>query len=653
MRFEKIVISNYRQYESLTLEFPKTTESDLHVVIASNGIGKTNLLNAIDWCLYGEETHLGDKDESLSICNLNAIDYAKEKGLSYAIVSVKIYAKEKTTDIIFERTVTVNPKTLVPGISQFQITRTPIKGNTEILVDDAARDAVNAYLPRKIKQYFFFDGEQLYNYFGKGQDTTHVKDSIHEIAQINVVTNVRMHLQSLINDKQKEIAKLNPTTEKFQKELEELKQALDNRLTEIEILKSSNLEAEDSIDELSSKIAGQEHVADDDRRYNQCQKEIDELEDHKKELIDSLHELIRQYYVLLTMYEVNQRTSDYINDKEGRGLLPPDINKDLLLRSLDEHKCAICGQEINDDIKVHLKELFKKFEVSTSVSNKLMEIKNDTIQACKKARTYESQKQHIFGDIRKTDNKIEELEEEAQALYQKISTCSSREELQSWMEERERLKKLKTVNEQKVGSYEEECLNLKKKIVLKESQIDEATKGESRCKELKAQLGFANEALAIVQQTENEVVSEVRTQMERETYEIFSGLIWKQNTYGRIELSNEYRLRLFHVHGDSCLGSCSAAERELLALAFTLALHRVSHHDSLLFIDTPVGRVSDENRECFAKSLISVSQTKQLILAFTPSEYSIEISKYFDSCASSCNKLGTPNETATIRVGGK
>ena len=109
-------------------------------------------------------------------------------------------------------------------------------------------------------------------------------------------------------------------------------------------------------------------------------------------------------------------------------------------------------------------------------------------------------------------------------------------------------------------------------------------------------------------------------------------------------------MRLFHVHGDSCLGSCSAAERELLALAFTLALHRVSHHDSLLFIDTPVGRVSDENRECFAKSLISVSRSKQLIRAFTPSEYSVEISKYFDGAASSRTRLGAPEETATIRI---
>ena len=71
----------------------------------------------------------------------------------------------------------------------------------------------------------------------------------------------------------------------------------------------------------------------------------------------------------------------------------------------------------------------------------------------------------------------------------------------------------------------------------------------------------------------------------------------------------------------------------------------------MLFIDTPVGRVSDDNRECFAKSLIEVSKEKQLILAFTPSEYSVEISKYFDNYSASKNNLLSADEQATFTGG--
>lgn len=77
MRIESINISNYRQYRSLNISFPADKETDLHVIVAPNGIGKTNMLNAINWCLYNDEPHLGDPNESLAICNYTALDEAK------------------------------------------------------------------------------------------------------------------------------------------------------------------------------------------------------------------------------------------------------------------------------------------------------------------------------------------------------------------------------------------------------------------------------------------------------------------------------------------------------------------------------------------------------------------------------------------------
>lgn len=205
----------------------------------------------------------------------------------------------------------------------------------------------------------------------------------------------------------------------------------------------------------------------------------------------------------------------------------------------------------------------------------------------------------------------------------------------------------------KIGSYTEEIRRLDKDILVTQEQLEQVAKGEARFSEMAEQISVAKEALAVVKGIETEITEDIRKRMEDETFNIFSNLIWKQNTYGRIELNEDYKLKLFHVHDDSCLGSCSAAERELLALAFTLALHKVSHHESLLFIDTPVGRVSDDNRKCFAKSLISVSENKQLILTFTSSEYSAEISKYFDDSAASFNYLSTTDETTTISTGGE
>ncbi len=68
-------------------------------------------------------------------------------------------------------------------------------------------------------------------------------------------------------------------------------------------------------------------------------------------------------------------------------------------------------------------------------------------------------------------------------------------------------------------------------------------------------------------------------------------------------------------------------------------MHEVSGFDSPLFIDTPIARASGENRENFARTLVEVSRRKQLILAFTPDEYSESISNEFDSAAATFIRL--------------
>ena len=73
-------------------------------------------------------------------------------------------------------------------------------------------------------------------------------------------------------------------------------------------------------------------------------------------------------------------------------------------------------------------------------------------------------------------------------------------------------------------------------------------------------------------------------------------------------------------------GSLSATEQMALAYAFTLAIHSASGKNCPLVIDSPLGRVSDENRENMAKALKEVSKEKQIIMLFTPDEYSEAVS---------------------------
>ena len=74
----------------------------------------------------------------------------------------------------------------------------------------------------------------------------------------------------------------------------------------------------------------------------------------------------------------------------------------------------------------------------------------------------------------------------------------------------------------------------------------------------------------------------------------------------------------------------SATEKMALAYAFTLAVHRVSGRNCPLVIDSPLGRVSDDNRENMARALLKVAKDKQIIMLFTPDEYSPAVAEMYN-----------------------
>jgi DNA sulfur modification protein DndD len=452
----------------------------------------------------------------------------------------------------------------------------------------------------------------------------------------------------MISDKEKALSKLNPQTQKYQEELDDMIAKKKQLEDDIEVLKAQIEDADEQISIIDEQLAGTEQVAGYHKEQIAIEAEIEKLSEDLKTLEDERLSIIKKYYVLLMFYDSNSKTKGYIADKEAKGNLPPDIDRDLILKSIKEKKCAICKQDITGDIARHFDELLEKFSVSSGVSNKLMEIKNDVIACCEEAEKYREKREEINKKIRETEETIKARKDREEELNRKMSGVSNIEDIESLIKDKKRYKSLRDTNAEKIGNYKEQINQKNTDIDLKRAQIERATQQDEQSNNLKEQLIFLKAARDVVKSIEDEVVNEIKQEMEQETFSIFSRLIWKKNTYQRIEFSDTYKLKLFHVHGDSCLGSCSAAERELLALAFTLALHKVSHHDSLLFIDTPVGRVSDQNRSFFAQSIVEVSKNKQVILAFTPSEYSSEISECFDFDASSKATLKTTSEITTI-----
>lgn len=78
MILQRLIMNDFRQFENNNrMDFPPIGDKHVNIVFASNGVGKTTILTAIVWCLYGgKKLPYGDLSEQF--LNKNSFERLKE-----------------------------------------------------------------------------------------------------------------------------------------------------------------------------------------------------------------------------------------------------------------------------------------------------------------------------------------------------------------------------------------------------------------------------------------------------------------------------------------------------------------------------------------------------------------------------------------------
>jgi len=646
MRIKEILLKNYRQFKDVEVFFNKSTPRDLHVIIGRNGAGKTNILNAINWCLYGGEPHLSKDSQQLPRLNLKAMKDAEEGERQK--VAVEILAEANSDLMRFRREEDYlvckkgqQPKSLG---TNFEVMVSDKKGNTKMLSEEDASSYVERFVPEGIKEFFFFDGERLDNYFrsATGQQISH---ATFQISQVSILENVEDRLQKVISDLRKEAGKQNPEIEKTREELERKEEDFK--------------EIDGQIDECARQIRIAKEEADGRRKNLSGIPNVDELQKEKEKLNGQRKDkenvykgkegekqnLLFDYGKIMMLYSAIEKSVQIIREKRERKEIPPTIDKALLENILIAKRC-ICGRGIDpgSEEEKQINELLEGIKLSSDIAQALLSMESPL-------NSFKEKIGQFKGNIRKITDEIEGYKKDLEDIDTKIRKIDTQiggydiDKVREWYKELKSYEEAYDSNRERIGALKQRKEELKKEIDGLKEKLNNELKKEERLKKLKKSIDFGTKASDIVTEAKTTIMGKIREQIENETRKLFFELTWKRETFKDVTIDEEYNIHLIHSLGYECLGTVSAAERELLAFAFTLALHRVSGFDSPILIDTPVARVSDEQRENFGKVFSEINPDKQIILLFTPAEYSIEVNKFLDKSASSrCNLKLSPDE---------
>ncbi|MDD6441952.1 MAG: AAA family ATPase [bacterium] len=647
MRIERVEIKNFRQYKNVVFDFEKTGKYDLHIILGNNGIGKTNLLNAISWCLYGKESHLGNEKSARKRINSTVLEDAIEAGEPKCCVTVAVTIGVDNKRIKFERSQEFKAnKDAFEFKPSFVVTVIAPTGNDVITDSERIDNLIKQYLPEDIKEYFFFDGEQLDKYFISNQGEK-IHQAIFNISQVNLLDSMSDRLGKVIHDFQIDAGSKNVGIKDLNAKKSAKEMSVNDLKMRIAECKKQISLADSEITICNEYLAGKDGVPDKEKEYQEVSYQIEAKEVEFANHMISFNYFIREYKVLFAMYPKLKKTLNLVNEKEGQGQLPPNIDRQFLERMLKYHKCLICDRDMDDTEEEAVRGLLKQLELSTTVSHLLVKMKGPLEDSIERCQRYPEARAALVEKEKSLTAELKQLRERFDKLDAFLKNYSDKDKIREMHEKRSKFQDLKKKNEEDRIKLEVQLDNAQKELASIENELAKAIQKQEDLAELEKKIVFAKKSLSIVREIEMEMMDEVKDKMTVETMNIFGKLDWKTKTFDHIELDDSYNLELFDSYGYPMVGACSAAERALLALSFTLALQKVSGYDSMLFIDTPVGRVDLENRANFAEVLNQLSENKQVIMTFTPSEYSQEIRNVLEPCSSTYKELVTVDEKET------
>ena len=659
MRIENIEIQNFRQYRNLSFKFPNISgQNDLHIIYAKNGVGKTNVLNAITWCLYDTEMHLGDKYTANAILNNQQVQdlrmHLPEGGSAIGDATVRILfsSDDASEKIRFQRVgkFNVTNDAVIPVSTEFTIMHFIDGEWNSVESEEETLSLVKKNVPEEIHEYIFFDGEHLENYFKAGQ-SDNIKNGIEELTQAKIIEKAEFAFNKYLTDF------LNPQIANSsvkdistaQKDLDNIQAAIDACVTSIDAMTTQIHHCDDEIANLESIISGHSHVSDKTARL----KEVDELIDSlKKDISQKKADMMvfaRQYVQYFALYPAITNLFKYIQEQDKHGKLPPRIDK-FLLQAIEEHKhCLICDQDLSDHSYSFIQDLRKELEVSSETSALLNKTVVVLRQYLDKISHYQEKRDTLIEEEKALRKQYNEYLEEEKQLNTYLMNIPNTEAITKAIEQKKLFGAERDSIIAKRGAEEAHKKDLDNQYVAQDKKLKALIDKNKQLEKINAQAEYCKKCRNVLKETRLELLAESRFEMEQETLSTFTKLLWKKDAFSKVEILEDYTFRLLDNYGAQTLGSCSAAERALLALSFTLALQKVSMHDSLLFIDTPIGRVDPDNRQNFVNTLCEIAKSKQVILTFTPAEYDDKVVAALQGQFASLSKLTMEDGITVIK----
>lgn len=362
MKIQKVNITNFRQYHGLnSLELGATPEKNIILIGGMNGYGKTNLLLALVWCLYGEKITQADslfrkqvyKDGNYSKFLKNCLNWsAKEDNINSFSVEIEfneLDLPQSFRDEFGENANCIVSRKVNTHTIDEKLTIKISNSNTNLFHDeDDMVNFINDYLiPLDAAKFVFFDAEKIAEMavLSTREEGELMNDALGNILGLDIYESLVDDLIIYSDNLKKEGASGN-----IKDQIIDIERTIELKIREIEIEENVTTELEGKITETQNDI----------NQYNKFISQSYDGED-PSQLLNELHKEEGNLKSALKDAEQNFTELSELIPFALTSNLFIEVNQHLIDQTLqDSHKNNI--EQLNADANQFVELLFNKPE---------------------------------------------------------------------------------------------------------------------------------------------------------------------------------------------------------------------------------------------------------------------------------------------------
>ena len=659
MRLIELELNNFRQFQGTQkIRFFDKRENNISIIIGVNGKGKTGILRAILFCLFGIKYLAQDKTgskgrkigEKIHLVNLNLLD----KNMGNPVnTEVKLIFEHNSNTYEMKRTQTAikyDKDTIEEQeVSDVEMFITDEFGNTspdKITSDIEIQKVLKNIIDKNIKDFFFFDGEQIKKLSTPDEDRRRkVKEGIMGLLQIDKVNKSVELLEKLKRKQKTRISKQTSNTKliDLQEKGKQLEIGKVNLKKEIGILNKEIVESTEEIKKIESQLSENKEIEELFKQGNQIDKILEAKRSTLSELKLNCKKFLTQYSYNIILEDSIIKTRNILGQGSIEDKYFSEIKPEILDDILDGRRKCFCDKEILegsleyeklDNLRLRCKRT-KLYDFVTifkdrigSIIGKNKETHEELLELLKKIRI-------IKDEIDKSKEKLEKINDSIKGHSQ------NEENLKQMGKNLSSFKKSKAENEDKIKGLNIKLEGNKVNITKNEEELKRMYKQEKGLKKDVKKLEYIGSLISNFKDVVNYYSKEMRKKLSSKTTSILKVLISEEDRsiIDEIEIDENYEIKAKGWEGTSILSDISSGQNQLVSLSFIIALAKLASGsqekmDLLLFMDSAFGNISGENRDNMIKYISKI--TSQWILLLTDTEFT----KIEEENLKKTNKIG-------------